>query len=140
MSKDINSVVIVGRVTRDAELRYTPNGTAICSFSVAVNRRVKRGESWEDVASFFELYLWDKLAESLNKYLLKGSQVAVQGELRQERWEKDGQKHSKVKIFVSSIQLVGGKRDGSSGTSPGGRETPPDEDFDPTAYEDDIPF
>jgi single-strand DNA-binding protein len=155
MPGDINQVVLVGRVTRDAELRYTGSGAALCNFSVAVNRRVKKGDQWSDEASFFDLTLWEKQAENLNKYLVKGTQVAVQGELRQDRWEKDGQKFSKVQVFVSSLQLLGSARgrDGVEARSPDsgtvspsrGPEKPRSEtqaadDFDPQAYEDDIPF
>lgn len=154
MAGDINQVVLVGRITRDAELRYTASGAALCSFSIAVNRRMKKGDQWQDEASFFDLTLWDKQAESLNKYLSKGTQVAVQGELRQDRWEKDGQKFSKVQIFVNNLQLLGSSRattgDGrgpESGSSSrasepqrGNSVRPASEDFDPQAYEDDIPF
>lgn len=163
MAGDINQVILVGRVTRDAELRYTASGSALCAFAIAVNRRVKKGEQWLDEASFFDLTLWDKQAENLNKYLVKGTQVAVQGELRQDRWEKDGQKMSKVQVFVSNLQLLGSAR-GGSGEGNRGPETggysapsrssepypqaasrqapqkPAGDDFDPHAYEDDIPF
>jgi len=155
MAGDINQVVLVGRITRDAELRYTASGTALCNFSVAVNRRVKKGDQWSDEASFFDLTLWEKQAENLNKYLVKGTQVAVQGELRQDRWEKDGQKFSKVQVFVSSLQLLGAARgrdgaearvpDSGSGSPSRGPEkprleAPATDDFDPQSYEDDIPF
>jgi len=134
MAGDINTVTVVGRVTRDAELSYVASGTAKCEFAIATNRRVKKGDQWSDEASFFDLTLWDKQAESLNKYLVKGTQVAVQGELRQDRWEKDGQKHSKTQVFVNSIQLLGGgKREGSvAPAEAGGRPS--------EVYNDDIPF
>jgi single-strand DNA-binding protein len=157
MAGDINQVILVGRITRDAELRYTASGSALCNFSIAVNRRVKKGEQWMDEASFFDLTLWDKQAENLNKYLVKGTQVAIQGELRQDRWEKDGQKFSKVQVFVSNLQLLGSARGNAgegaprsdSGYSAPARspepqrpapQRPATEDFDPHAYEDDIPF
>lgn len=150
MAGDINVVTIVGRITRDAELRYTASGTALSNFSVAVNRRVKKGEQWSDEASFFDLTLWDKQAENLNKYLVKGTQVAVLGELRQDRWEKDGQKFSKVQIFVNNLQLLGsargesgtggGQREGSAPASRPAQQKQGSDDFDPSAYEDDIPF
>ena len=157
MAGDINQVILVGRVTRDAELRYTASGSALCNFSVAVNRRAKKGDQWVDEASFFDLTLWEKQAENLNKYLVKGTQVAVQGELRQDRWEKDGQKFSKVQVFVNNLQLLGSARSGggtgegrgteSSYSAPASRtpdrpaaQKPAADDFDPHAYEDDIPF
>ncbi len=156
MAGDINQVILVGRVTRDAELRYTAAGTALCNFSIAVNRRTKKGDQWQDEASFFDLTLWEKQAENLNKYLVKGTQVAVQGELRQDRWEKDGQKFNKIQVFVNNLQLLGSR--GASGEGRGGESSssapyrapetaqgtpsqkPASEDFDPHAYEDDIPF
>ena len=97
MAGDINQVILVGRVTRDAELRYTAAGTALCNFSIAVNRRTKKGDQWQDEASFFDLTLWEKQAENLNKYLVKGTQVAVQGELRQDRGKKTGRSSTKFR-------------------------------------------
>ena len=156
MAGDVNTVVLVGRLTRDSELKYTASGSALCNFSIAVNRRVRKGEQWQDEASFFDLTLWDKQAEGLNKYLVKGTQVAVQGELRQDRWEKDGQKFNKVQIFVNNLQLLGsGRGEGRTGDAPsyggapssgGSRPEParapakPADDYDPQTYEDDIPF
>ena len=104
---DINHVVLVGRLTRDAELRYTQVGTPIVRFSMAVNRRKKVGDEWVDEVSFFDVVLWGKMGESINQYLVKGKQVAVTGELRQNRWEQDGQPRSKVEIIASNLQLLG---------------------------------
>lgn len=131
MASDINSGVIVGRITRDAELRYTGSGQALCNFCIASNRRMKKGDQWIDEASFVDLTLWGKQAEGLNKYLTKGTQVAVQYTLIQQRWEKDGQKHSKLVPNVEDIQLIGGKREG--GESPQDRQEPP---MNPRTYED----
>ena len=132
--KDINSVVLVGRLTRDAELKYTPTGTAILNLSVAVNRSVKRGDAWEDEVSFFDIVLFGKLAESIAQYCTKGQQIGVQGALRQERWEKDGVLRSKVKIIADTVRLLGGKRDAAD-SGPVGKEIPKADDFD-----GDIPF
>jgi single-strand DNA-binding protein len=144
-SQDMNQVSLIGRLTRDGELRYTASGTALSSFSIAVNRRIKKGDQWTDEASFFDITLWNKQAEGLNKYLLKGGQVAISGYLKQERWQKDGQNFSKVSVHVEDIQLLGGKREGSSPApqqeSP--RTSAPQQaadDFDPSVYESDIPF
>jgi single-strand DNA-binding protein len=109
---DINNVTLVGRLTRDAELKYTTGGTAISKPSIAVNRSVKKGDEWTSEASFIELEIWGKTAESLCQYLAKGQQVAVTGELKQDRWQdKDGGNRSKVVVTVRSIQLLGGKKD-----------------------------
>ena len=105
---DINHVVLVGRLTRDAELKYTQGGAAVCRFSIAINRRRKNGEEWVEEANYFDIVLWGRQGEALNQYLVKGKQVAVEGELRQNRWEQDGQSRSKVEIIANNLQLLGG--------------------------------
>ena len=116
MASDINSTILNGRLTRDSEVKFTNGGLAICTFSIASNKRKKVGDQWEDEASFFECTLFGKYGETMSQYLAKGQQVTVQGELQQQRWEKDGDKHSKVVIIVSTVQLL---------SSPGEkRETP----------------
>ena len=117
---DINHVVLVGRLTRDAELKYTASGQAVCKFSVAVNRRRKNGDQWEDEANYFDVVLWGRQGESLNQYLVKGKSVGVDGELRQDRWQQDGQNRSKVEIVANNIQLLGGNP--GSNTSGGGSQ------------------
>lgn len=116
MAADINHVVLVGRLVRDSELKYISTGTAVTSFSIAVNRRVKKENEWEDEASFFDITLWGKQAESLSPLLTKGKQICVDGELRQNRWQQDGQSRSKVEVVASSIQLLSGGSN-SSGSS-----------------------
>ena len=121
---DVNHVVLVGRLTRDAELKYTPSGYPISTFSLAINRRKKSGDTWVDEANFFDVDLFGKSAESLKTYLVKGKQIAVDGELRQDRWEKDGQKHSRVIISANNVQLLGGgsgagSSSGSTADGPG---------------------
>ena len=78
---DINRVILVGRLTRDAELRYTGGGMAVCKFSIAINRRKRTGERWEDEAHFFDVVLFGKQGEAINQYLVKGKQVGIDGEL-----------------------------------------------------------
>jgi single-strand DNA-binding protein len=123
---DLNHVVLIGRLTRDAELKYTANGQAVCKFSLAVNRRRKNGDQWVDEPNFFDVVLWGRQGESLNQYLVKGKLVGVDGELRQDRWEQDGQNRSKVEIVANNIQLLGGgSGPGSgSGSSGGGNGAP----------------
>lgn len=143
---DINQVVLVGRLTRDVELKYTNTGFAIANLSLAVNRRVKKDDTWQDEGNFFNCVLLGKRAEALAQYLVKGKQIGIQGELKQDRWEQAGQPRSRVEIFVTDIQLLGGR---SSGQGPGqgsvisprqteehpAQEIPTADDFD-----DDIPF
>ncbi len=114
---DLNHVMLIGRLTRDAELKYTQNGFAISNFSIAVNRRRKSGDQWVDEVSYFEINLFGKVAESLKQYLLKGKQIAVDGELRQDRWEQDGQSRSKVIVVANNVQLLGGNSSPSQGSS-----------------------
>ena len=111
MSADLNHIDLIGRLTRDATLTYTAGGTAVCKFSIAVNRRVKKGEQWTEEASFFDVTAWGKTGECIAKYLLKGKQVAVYGELQQDRWQQDGQPRSKVYVNAQGIQLLGGQSD-----------------------------
>ena len=126
---DINHVTLVGRLTRDAELKYTANGQAVCKFSVAVNRRRKNGGNWEDEANFFDIVVWGRQGESLAQYLVKGKQVGIDGELKQERWQKDGQNRSKVEIVVNNLQLLGG--DFSGGRKRKGSDISADDDYMP---------
>lgn len=114
---DLNSVNIIGRLTRDADLKYTSGGMAISNFSIAVNRRRKNGDQWVDEVSFFDVNLFGKSADTLKQYLLKGKQVGICGELRQDRWEKDGQSHSRVYIVANDIQLLGGNGTGSGSSN-----------------------
>ena len=108
MATDINHVVLVGRLTRDAELKYTPSGMAVSKLGIAVNRSKKVEERWEEEANFFDVTVWGRQAEALNQYLLKGKQIGVDGELRQERWVQDGANRSKVTINANNIQLLAG--------------------------------
>ncbi len=119
---DINKVFLIGRLTRDLgsnqyDFAYTSSGTAKADISIACNRSVKRGEEWQEDVSFFDITIWGKTAENLKPYLLKGKQVAVSGFLKQDRWEKNGQKFSKLSITAEDVQLLGGKNEGGSGNS-----------------------
>jgi len=142
--QDINNVILVARLVRDAELKYTANGYAILNFSIANNRSVKRNDEWQDEVSFFQCNIFGKRAESLAEYMIKGKQVVISGSLKQDRWtDKDGNNRSVVKIMVDKLQFVGGKRNQESVSS----NTPSvasDPDITPMAeedFEDDkIPF
>ena len=117
MANDLNHVVLIGRITRDlgADERsfgYVGNGQARANVSIAVNRSHKSGEQYVEEANFFDVTIWGKTAENLKPYLTKGKQICVDGYLKQDRWEKDGQKFSKVSIVANNVQLLGGKSDG----------------------------
>jgi len=147
---DVNYVVLVGRLTRDANLKFTNSGLPICEFSLALNRRTKQGETWTEEAHFFDVTLFGKQGEAVAQYMTKGTQIAVEGELRQDRWEQDGQKRSKIKIVANNVQLLG-SRGGSGGgqnRAPKNQETPDNapegggyqEQQGRAQFEDDIPF
>lgn len=103
---DINSVTLVGRLTRPGEIRYAQSGQAVVRFSLAVNRAKRTSDGrWEEEPNFFDCVYFGKAAESINPYLEKGRQIAVQGELRQSRWEQDGQTRTRVEIAVNNLTL-----------------------------------
>ena len=111
---DLNHVVLIGRLTRDLgtderSFGYVANGQARANVSIAVNRSKKNGDQWIDEVSYFDVTIWGKTAENLKPYLLKGKQIAIDGYLKQDRWEKDGQKNSRVVIVANNVQLLGGK-------------------------------
>lgn len=115
----INVVCISGNLTRDAEIRKTKTGLAVCYFSVAVNerRRNPNTEEWEDYANFLDCIVYGKHGEALQPYLVKGAKICVQGSLRWSSWEKDGQKRSKVEIIASEVELPPKPKQGASGDS-----------------------
>ena len=107
---DINSVVLVGRITKDVgsderSFSYIGNGTAKATINIAVNRSVKKGDKWEDETSFFDVIIWGKLAENLKPRLTKGTQITVSGYLKQDRWEKDRQKQSRVQVVADMVEI-----------------------------------
>lgn len=104
---DLNNVNLIGRLTRDVELRYSSGGMGICKFSIAVNRSVKKNDRWVDEASFFDCTVFGKTAENISQFLTKGQQVCISGELVQNRWEKDGKQMSRIEININHIQLIG---------------------------------
>lgn len=109
---DINHVILIGNLTRDVGDGYSvlSNGQAKASISIAVNRSKKSGDQWVDETSYFDITVWGKTAENLKPYFVKGQKIAVEGYLKQDRWEKDGQKFSKVSVVANSVQLLGGKK------------------------------
>jgi single-strand DNA-binding protein len=123
---DLAVAVIVGRLTRDAELKYTNSGQAVCHFSVATGSRRKKGDQWVEETSFWDVDLWGKQGESINQYLTKGKLVAVEGSMRQDKWEQDGVTRTKVQINANNVQLLGsaGGQGGASGQGGSSYERP----------------
>jgi len=117
-----NRVVLLGNLTRDPELRYIPSGTAVADIGLAVNDRVKRNDQWVEEATFVDITLWGRTAEVASEYLSKGSPVLIEGRLKLDTWEKDGQKRSKLKVIGERMQMLGSRGGGDGGG--GGRPVP----------------
>lgn len=120
-----NRVILMGNLTRDIELRYLPSGLAVAELGLAVSDRRKNNEGvWVDDVNFFDVTLFGRTAEVASEYLSKGSPIFIEGRLRYETWEKDGQKRSKVKVIGERMQMIGG-RDGGGGGGGSVRESAP---------------
>lgn len=141
-----NRVVLLGNLTRDPELRYIGSGMAVSDIGLAVNDRVKRNDQWVEETTFVDVTLWGRTAEVANEYLNKGSSVLIEGRLKMDSWEKDGQKRTKLKVVAERMQMVGGKGGGQGGGSASSRHTA---SADPHEYssasmdlppDDEIPF
>ena len=122
---DLNHVVLIGRLTQDLgsderSFGYVGNGQARANVSIAVNRSKKNGDQWVDEVNYFNITIWGKTAENLKPYLTKGKQICVEGHLKQDRWEKDGQKQSRVTIVADQVQLLGGRGDNSQSSGSAG--------------------
>lgn len=118
-----NKVILVGNVTRDVDLRYTPGGLAVTDLGLAVNDRVKRNNEWVDETTFVDVTLWGKTAEVAGQYVTKGAPVLIEGRLKLDSWEQDGQKRSKLKVVAERLQMLGGRQGGGGGgpSGSGGR-------------------
>lgn len=147
---DLNTVCLMGRLTKQVECRYSKSETPIMEMTVAVNRSVKRNDQWEQEASFVTVKTFSKYAEALCKknLLLKGSRVIVKGSLVQERWEKDGQKNSRMVVVADELNLVDFKKDEQTPDVVDQSQTPftrgQDNSFVPPSndmpFADDVPF
>lgn len=129
----INRVNISGNLTRDPELRATSGGTQVLSFGVAVNDRRKNPKTgeWEDYPNFVDCILFGARAEAVDKYLSKGSKVAIEGKLRYSTWEHNGQRRSKLEVIVDEIEFMSRPKQGGAQQAP---------EQEPDVYGDDIPF
>lgn len=139
----LNRVLLIGNLTRDPELRYTPGGAAVCEFAIAINRSYtsKTGEKKDEVA-YIDIVAWARQAEICAEYLKKGRSVFVEGRLTQDRWEQDGQKRSRVRVTADRVQFLGGPGGGGGGreAGAGASEAPPVESTDDAVPGQDVPF
>ncbi len=119
---NLNKVLLIGNLTKDPELRYTPAGVAVANLRLAVNRKYKdKAGEWKDDVCFITVTAWDKQAEVCNQYLQKGKPVFVEGKLQSRNWEgTDGQKRTTIDVRAERIQFLGsaGKSEGGSYSSP----------------------
>lgn len=123
MARSFNQVTLMGNLTRDPELRNTPNGQSVCSFSLALNRSYKAADgNWQEVTDFVDVVAWGPLGERVAQYLTKGRPALVSGRLQSSSWEKDGQKRSKVEVVANDVTFLGG-RDGGQGGSASSAQT-----------------
>ena len=141
MARGFSKAIITGNLTRDPELRSTPSGSQVCSFSVAVNRNYKdsSGESKEDV-SFIDCSAWGKAGEIIAQYAKKGSGILVSGRLDQRSWEKDGQKHSRVEIVVEDFNFLSSGSGSNGGSSAEVKDEAPEDISDEPIDLSEIPF
>ena len=109
MARSFNQVILMGNLTRDPELRTTPNGTSVCSFSLALNRSYKSAAGeWQEATDFIDVVAWAALGERVAQYLSKGRAALVNGRLQSRSWEQDGQKRSKVEVVAQDVTFLGG--------------------------------
>lgn len=121
MARSFNQVVLMGNLTRDPELRQTPNGQNVCSFSLALNRSYKGADgNWLEATDYVDVVAWGPLGERVAQYLHKGSQCLVNGRLQSRSWEQDGQKRSKVEAVAQDVTFLGGPGGGGDGGNNGG--------------------
>jgi len=109
----LNKVFLIGRLTRDPEIRFLPSGLQVTSFTVAVNRpyKTKGSDEWKEETYFFDIEAFGMLAERLGKQLGKGTQILIEGQLRQDRWETaSGEKRTKVKVVADKVSIISGKQ------------------------------
>ncbi len=154
---DLNTVALIGRLGKDAELKTSSHGTVSANFSIAVNRQVKKNDQYEEHTDWYDCVLYGKLAEALCQYMTKGTQLSIQGSLRQERWEDDqGGKHSRIRVVAQQVQLLGSSDRQPQHQQAGHRQNSPEENQyakgygsdqanlsgmpGPEAFEENIPF
>lgn len=151
MARSFNQVILMGNLTRDPELRQTPNGQSVCSFSLALNRSYKNSSGdWQETTDYIDIVAWGPLGERVAQYLTKGRPCLVNGRIQSSSWEKDGQKRTKVEVNAQDVTFLGGAggtRDEAGGTNSPSKPKPAQKDDvviedlgDEPINLDDIPF
>ncbi|HEY0544506.1 MAG TPA: single-stranded DNA-binding protein [Pyrinomonadaceae bacterium] len=138
-----NKIILVGNLGRDPELRYTPQGTPVCSFTLATNekRKDKTGEI-QDATTWFRVTLWGRQAETASQYLTKGRPVYIEGRLRVEEWtDRDNKQRYTLEVHATDMQFIGGGRGEEAAPQSATRSSPPETaQTDNDLADDDIPF
>jgi len=137
-----NKITIVGNLGRDPELRYTPQGTPVCSFTVATNERRKdRAGEMQDATTWFRVTLWGRQAETASQYLTKGRPIYVEGRLRVEEWtDRDGRQRYTLEVHATDMQFIGGGRGEEGVQTPRATAAGPSDQPEAELSDDDIPF
>ncbi|HET7320288.1 MAG TPA: single-stranded DNA-binding protein [Candidatus Saccharimonadales bacterium] len=121
MARSLNQVTLMGNLTRDPELRQTPNGQNVTSFSLALNRSYKdQSGEWQEATDYIDIVAWGPLAERVSQYLSKGRRCLVQGRLQSRSWEQEGQKRSKVEVLANDVTFLDSRGGGDEGGNGGG--------------------
>lgn len=121
MARSFNQVILMGNLTRDPELRSTPNGQSVCNFSLALNRSYKGSDGeWQEATDFIDVVAWGPLGERVAQYLTKGRPALVNGRLQSRSWEQEGAKRSKVEVVAQDVTFLGGP--GGAGASAGAND------------------
>jgi single-strand DNA-binding protein len=143
MASDLNKAILIGRLTRDPELRYTQSGTSVCSFSIANNRTYVAGGEKKEQVSYFNCVAWAKTGEVIAEYCKKGQRIGIEGRLQQRSWDdQEGKKRQTVEVVVDNFQFLSPPSEGSGKSSP---DVPsPSSDQTPNTdnpfSDEDIPF
>jgi single-strand DNA-binding protein len=159
MAASLNKVLLMGNLTRDPEVKYTPKGTAVGDLAIAINDSYKAQDGTiKEVVTYVDIEVWGRTAENCKQYLTKGRPIFVEGQLKLDQWEQDGQKRSKMRVRADRVQFLGGGGPGggeggrrSGGNYGGGEQRSPSspsessrpshsEDAPPPPSDDDIPF
>jgi single-strand DNA-binding protein len=138
----LNKVILLGNLTRDPELRYTPSGTPVANFGLAVSRRYSQGEERKEEVCFIDIVAFGRQAEVVGEYLSKGRPVLIEGRLQWRSWEsQDGQKRSKHEVVAENVQFMPRARDEGMGRTSSAEPLGGGDEMDmPPPEEDDIPF
>ena len=142
---NLNKVLLIGNMTRDPQLSYLPSQTPVVEFGLAINRRYKKQDgSMADEICFVDCQMFGKRAETVNKYFKKGDPIFVEGRLKFDSWEKDGKKHSRLRVFVENFEFLGKGGGQGGGNNAAASQAPgPDTSADASygaGADDDIPF